>query len=84
MRSLVGIEMSNTEYELCGNECESVTHVLWECTSSRADALLKFQEKLESAEHAHGIIQSSYIALPFRDGIHTSKTKTLQLEISFE
>ena len=34
---------------LCGNECESVRHVLWECSaysSSRADFLFKLQEKL--------------------------------------
>ena len=39
----------NKECELCGNECESVSHVLWECSaysSSRADFLLKLQEKL--------------------------------------
>ena len=41
---------SNKECELCGNECESVSHVLWECSayyysSSRPD-LLKLQEKL--------------------------------------
>ena len=32
----------NNECELCGNECESVSHVLWECltySSSRADFL---------------------------------------------
>ena len=39
----------NKECELCGNECESVSHVLWECSaysSSRADFLLKLQERL--------------------------------------
>ena len=39
----------NKECELCGNECESVSHVLWECpiySSSRADFLLELQEKL--------------------------------------
>ena len=37
------------ECVLCGNECESVSHVLWECSAygnSRADFLLKLQEKL--------------------------------------
>ena len=41
--------MNTKECELCGNECESVSHVLWECSaysSSRADFLLKLQEKL--------------------------------------
>ena len=50
MRSWVGIEVEgNKECVLCGNECESVGHVLWECSaysSSRADFLLKLQEKL--------------------------------------
>ena len=39
----------NKECELCGNGCESVSHVLWECSaysSSRVDFLLKLQEKL--------------------------------------
>ena len=39
----------NKECELCGNECESVSHVLWECpiySSSRADFVLELQEKL--------------------------------------
>ena len=34
----------NKECELCGNECESVSHVLWECSAycnSRVDFLLK-------------------------------------------
>ena len=39
----------NKECVLCGNECESVSHVLWECSAyysnSRADFLLKLQEK---------------------------------------
>ena len=40
----------NKECVLCGNECEGVSHVLWECSayysSSRDDFLLKLQEKL--------------------------------------
>ena len=38
----------NKECVLCGNECKSVSQVLWECSAysnSRAD-LLKLQEKL--------------------------------------
>ena len=31
----------NKECVLCGNECESVSHVLWECSAYRADFLLK-------------------------------------------
>ena len=41
----------NKECELCGNECESVSHVLWECLiycSSRTDFLLELQEKLDN------------------------------------
>ena len=36
----------NKECVLCGNECESVSHVLWECSAYRADIFLKLQEKL--------------------------------------
>ena len=36
MRSWVGIAVyreGNKECVLCGNECESVSHVLWECSA---------------------------------------------------
>ena len=36
----------NKECVLCGNECESVSHVLWECSAysnSRADFLLNYR-----------------------------------------
>ena len=52
MRSWVGIyrgREGNKECVLCGNECESVSHVLWKrsaYSNSRADFLLKLQEKL--------------------------------------
>ena len=39
-----------TEYSLCGNECENVSHVLWECSaysSTRASFMKKLQELLE-------------------------------------
>ena len=40
----------NKECVLCGNECESVSHVLRECSAyysnSRAGFLLKLQEEL--------------------------------------
>ena len=45
----------NKECVLCGNECESVSHVLWECSAysnSRADFLLKLQEKLGNGFNA--------------------------------
>ena len=53
MKNWVGIVVmeGNKECELCGNECENVSHVLWECptySSSRADFLLELQEKLEN------------------------------------
>ena len=55
----------NKECELCGNECESVSHVLWECSaysSSRADFLLKLQEKLGNGfERLDSLGKSSFI-----------------------
>ena len=34
------------ECTLCGAECESVVHVLWECSSSRASFMVKLEELL--------------------------------------
>ena len=55
MRSMVGIcrgREGNKQCELCDNECEIVSYVLWEYSafysSSRADFLLKLQEKLKN------------------------------------
>ena len=39
-----------TECSLCGDECENVSHVLWECSaysSTRACFIKKLQELLE-------------------------------------
>ena len=39
-----------TKCSLCGNECEIVSHVLWECStygSTRASFMKKLQELLE-------------------------------------
>ena len=39
-----------TECSLCGNECENVSHVLWECSaysSTRASFMTNLQELLE-------------------------------------
>ena len=39
-----------TECSLCGDECENVSHVLWECSaysSTRACFMKKLQELLE-------------------------------------
>ena len=39
-----------TECSLCGDECENVSHVLWQCSaysSSRAFFIKKLQELLE-------------------------------------
>ena len=36
MKNWVGIEggyIGKTECSLCGNECENVSHVLWECSA---------------------------------------------------
>ena len=56
----------NKECELCGNECESVSHVLRECSaysSSRADFLLKLQEKLGNGfERFDALEKSSFIS----------------------
>ena len=49
----------------CGNECESVSHVLWECSaysSSRADFLLKLQEKLGNGFEHFDALYIYYIA----------------------
>ena len=38
-----------TECSLCGNECENVSHVLWECSaysSTKASFMKKLQELL--------------------------------------
>ena len=53
MKNWVGIELrreGKTECSLCGNECENVSHVLWECSaysSTRASFMKKLQEFLE-------------------------------------
>ena len=50
MKNWVGIEGGKTECSLCGNECENVSHVLWECSaysSTRASFMKKLQELLE-------------------------------------
>ena len=55
------------ECVLCGNECESVSHVLWECSAysnSRADFLLKLQEKLGNGSErfdVYSLGKSSFI-----------------------
>ena len=39
-----------TEYSLCGNECENVSHVLWECSAysnTRVSFMKKLQELLQ-------------------------------------
>ena len=51
----------NKECGLCGNECERVSHVLWECliySSSRADFLLKLQEKLGNEFECFDLLDS--------------------------
>ena len=56
------------ECELCGNECKSVSHVMWECSAysnSRADFLLRLQEKLgngfECFDALDSLGKSSYL-----------------------
>ena len=48
MKNWVGREgkITKTEWSLCGNECENVSHVLWECSaysSTRASFMKKLQ-----------------------------------------
>ena len=57
-----------TECSLCGNECENVSHVLWECSaysSTRASFMKKLQELLEDDyedfESLENVEKSSYL-----------------------
>ena len=57
-----------TECSLCGNECENVSHVLWECSaysSTRASFMKKLQELLEDDyedfESLENVAKSSYV-----------------------
>ena len=59
----------NIKWALCGNKCESVSDVLWECptySSSRADSLLELQEKLgkgfECFDELDSLGKSSFIS----------------------
>ena len=57
-----------TECSLCGDECENVSHVLWECSaysSTRACFITKLQELLEDEykdfESLDKVEKSSYV-----------------------
>ena len=57
-----------TECSLCGDECENVRHVLWECStysSTRASFMKKLQELLEDDyedfEWLDNVEKSSYV-----------------------
>ena len=57
-----------TECSLCGNECENVSHVLWECSaysSTRVSFMKKLQELLEDDyedfESLENVEKSSYV-----------------------
>ena len=57
-----------TECSLCGDECENVSHVLWECSaysSTRACFIKKLQELLEDVyedfESLDKVEKSSYV-----------------------
>ena len=53
-----------TECSLCGDECENVSHVLWECSaysSTRACFIKKLQELLEDFESLDKVEKSSYV-----------------------
>ena len=53
MKNWVGIEGGKVRQNvpcMCGNECENVSHVLWECSaygSTRASFMKKLQELLK-------------------------------------
>ena len=55
------------ECSLCGNECENVSHVFWECSaysSTRASFMKKLQELLdgyEDFESLKNVEKSSYV-----------------------
>ena len=62
------VKLSKTECSLCGNECENVSHVLWECSaysSTRASFMKKLQELLEDDyedfESLEYVEKSSYV-----------------------
>ena len=66
MKSWVG--KGKTECSLCGDECENVSHVLWECSaysSTRASFMKKLQELLgddyEDFESLDNVEKSSYV-----------------------
>ena len=57
-----------TECSLCGNECENVSHVLWECSTcsnTRASFMKKLQKLLEDDyedfESLENVEKSSYV-----------------------
>ena len=57
-----------TKCSLCGNECENVSHVLWECSAyscTRASFMKKLQELLEDDyedfESLKNVGKSSYV-----------------------
>ena len=58
----------NVYYCMCGNECENVSHVLWECSaysSTRASFMKELQEFLEDDyddfESLENVEKSSYV-----------------------
>ena len=68
MKNWVGIEGKVRQNVPCGNECENVSHVLWECSaysSTRASFMKKLQELLEDDyedfESLENVEQSSYV-----------------------
>ena len=63
-----GGRKGKTECSLCGNECENVSHVLWECSaysSTSASFMKKLQELLEddyeNFESLEDVEKSSYV-----------------------
>ena len=53
------------ECSLCGNECENVSQLFWECSSTRDSFMKKLQELLkveyEDFESLDNVEKSSYV-----------------------
>ena len=54
MKNWVGIERTEgkTECSLCGNECENVSHVLWECSLQRRKIIFNRGAPISRARRA--------------------------------
>ena len=70
-----------SECSLCGVECESVVHVLWECTaygSSRTNLTEKLQELLDCV-HGNAHALQTYALPRWSEPVHECKEETERL-----